>query len=237
MNLFNNPDLDSRVRKIKSKIDSATSLNNIENVSENGIPIAKHLLDETIDDLNYIKSQVGENNENYIEVAEAIALAASGCVKFPISFLGILTQASDFRQDQNLVSDTKRKLNEATKLMAIITALPMKYESRQLVNQVNLMISNTESKVSGVITNTGSKASGAGGCYIATFAFDDYNSKEVLFLRHYRDDILNNTFFGRAFISLYYSVSPKLVRVLKRIPKSKSISQKIILSIIKILKK
>ena len=226
MNLFNNPDLDNRVIAIKSKIDSTTSPSNIDNVSENGIQIAKELLDETLYDLKFIKNEVGENNENYIKVSESIALAAAGCIKFPISFLGMLTQASDFRKDRNLVNDTKRKITEATRLMGIITALPMNYEARQLVNKVNIMITNAEGKVSK-----------GGGCFVATFAFDDYNSKEVLFLRYYRDKKLRSTIFGRTFISVYYSVSPKIVLILRRIPYSKKISQKIILSLIKILKK
>lgn len=53
------------------------------------------------------------------------------------------------------------------------------------------------------------------GCYIATMAYGDYNHPQVMVLRYYRDQVLSNSFLGRAFIRLYYFVSPKLVSVLQ----------------------
>ncbi len=50
-----------------------------------------------------------------------------------------------------------------------------------------------------------------GGCYIATCVYGSYDCPEVWTLRRYRDNILAATWYGRAFIRIYYTVSPKLV--------------------------
>ncbi len=54
------------------------------------------------------------------------------------------------------------------------------------------------------------------GCYIATMAYGDYDHPQVLHLRSFRDYNLRNSISGRIFIKLYYSVSPILVRILKK---------------------
>lgn len=58
-------------------------------------------------------------------------------------------------------------------------------------------------------------ADSQGGCYIATMVYGDYNHENVIVLRKFRDNILNNYFFGRIFIKVYYRLSPKLVSLLK----------------------
>ena len=49
------------------------------------------------------------------------------------------------------------------------------------------------------------------GCYIATCVYGSYDCPQVLVLRSYRDNILQNSSSGRAFIKAYYALSPKLV--------------------------
>ena len=51
-----------------------------------------------------------------------------------------------------------------------------------------------------------------GGCYVATCVYGSYDCPQVWTLRRYRDDTLAATWPGRAFIRLYYAVSPGLVR-------------------------
>ncbi len=50
------------------------------------------------------------------------------------------------------------------------------------------------------------------GCYIATAVYGSYDCPEVWVLRRYRDNKLDETAFGRAFIKFYYSVSPTIVK-------------------------
>ena len=52
-----------------------------------------------------------------------------------------------------------------------------------------------------------------GACYIATCVYGDYNSPKVAVLRRFRDITLSRTWYGRAFIRMYYTISPKLVEL------------------------
>lgn len=50
------------------------------------------------------------------------------------------------------------------------------------------------------------------GCYIATCVYGSYDCQQVLTLRRFRDGVLARSRLGRAFIRVYYAVSPALVR-------------------------
>ena len=50
------------------------------------------------------------------------------------------------------------------------------------------------------------------GCYVATCVYGSYDCPQVWTLRRYRDETLGSTWYGRAFIKLYYAVSPTLVK-------------------------
>lgn len=50
------------------------------------------------------------------------------------------------------------------------------------------------------------------GCYIATAVYGSYDCPEVWTLRRFRDNTLDRTWYGRAFIRAYHAVSPTLVR-------------------------
>ncbi len=50
------------------------------------------------------------------------------------------------------------------------------------------------------------------GCYAATCVYGSYNCPKVWVLRRYRDTTLSHNCFGRAFIKVYYAISPTLVK-------------------------
>lgn len=50
------------------------------------------------------------------------------------------------------------------------------------------------------------------GCYVATAVYGSYDCPEVWTLRRYRDNTLATTWYGRAFIRIYYATSPTLVK-------------------------
>lgn len=52
----------------------------------------------------------------------------------------------------------------------------------------------------------------AGGCYVATAVYGSYDCPQVWTLRRYRDNTLAETWYGRAFIHTYYTISPTLVK-------------------------
>ena len=51
------------------------------------------------------------------------------------------------------------------------------------------------------------------GCYIATSVYGSYDCPEVWALRRYRDRFLAERWYGRAFIKLYYAISPTMVKL------------------------
>lgn len=61
------------------------------------------------------------------------------------------------------------------------------------------------------IPSTESKKSQSG-CYVATCVYGSYDCPEVWTLRRYRDYTLAETWYGRAFIHTYYSISPTIVK-------------------------
>jgi len=62
-------------------------------------------------------------------------------------------------------------------------------------------------------SSTGSSSKSSGGCYIATCVYGSYDCPQVWTLRRYRDNVLAESIWGRAFIRFYYAVSPRLVKV------------------------
>jgi TPR repeat protein len=55
--------------------------------------------------------------------------------------------------------------------------------------------------------------SSIGRCYIATAVYGSYDCPQVWTLRRYRDNALASNFFGRAFINIYYTISPTIVKI------------------------
>ena len=62
-------------------------------------------------------------------------------------------------------------------------------------------------------SSSSSSGSGGGGCYVATAVYGSYDCPQVWVLRRYRDYVLMENPLGRAFVRLYYAVSPTLVRL------------------------
>jgi len=52
-----------------------------------------------------------------------------------------------------------------------------------------------------------------GKCYVATAVYGSYDCPQVRMLRNYRDNTLSVTWYGRAFIYVYYATSPTLVKL------------------------
>lgn len=62
------------------------------------------------------------------------------------------------------------------------------------------------------LSNIEEKPKNSGGCYVATCVYGSYDCPQVWTLRRFRDNTLAETWYGRAFIHVYYAVSPTLVK-------------------------
>ena len=65
-----------------------------------------------------------------------------------------------------------------------------------------------------------------GGCYVATAVYGSYDCPQVWTLRRYRDYTLVKTWYGRAFVKTYYTISPTLVKWFGETSWFKSIGRK-----------
>lgn len=74
----------------------------------------------------------------------------------------------------------------------------------QLATQILQMENGNQSNNGG--------GSSSGGCYVATAVYGSYDCPEVWVLRRFRDLCLTETWYGRAFIRVYYAISPTLVK-------------------------
>jgi len=63
-------------------------------------------------------------------------------------------------------------------------------------------------------------------CYVATAVYNSYDCPEVWTLRRFRDDCLDETWYGKLFIKVYYFVSPKLLKVFGNNKKFKAFVRK-----------
>jgi len=65
-----------------------------------------------------------------------------------------------------------------------------------------------KSTTSSTTTTTDSSS----GCYVATAVYGSYDCPEVWTLRRFRDFTLDETWYGRLFIKVYYATSPSFVK-------------------------
>jgi hypothetical protein len=77
------------------------------------------------------------------------------------------------------------------------------HEARRVQKQRGQYAAPTQEARSGP-----SKAAKSGGCFVATAACGDPLAPEVIFLSAFRDSVLLQSRIGRAFVRLYYGVSP-----------------------------
>ena len=108
------------------------------------------------------------------------------------------------------------------------------YKERKAVYDEILRIANA--RAGGGSTNTSSSSSGSpttSSCYVATAAFGTPWASEINKLRAWRDNVLVNRFWGRAFIRFYYTVGPYLAKLVRKSEILKAISRKIIYQIIR----
>lgn len=89
----------------------------------------------------------------------------------------------------------------------IIEDIRKKAEAAHLITNVKAIETASENS-----HNSLSAGRGGGGCYVATAVYGSYDCPEVWVLRRFRDLCLSQSWYGRAFIRIYYAISPTLVK-------------------------
>lgn len=72
------------------------------------------------------------------------------------------------------------------------------------------------------------EATGASGCFIATAAFGSYDQVEVVILREFRDEILEQSTIGRNLIRFYYATSPRIAGLISKSEMARSLTRSLI---------
>lgn len=96
--------------------------------------------------------------------------------------------------------------------VTFLNTYPRAYNLDYRTNLTNRLNNEIRQKDPTYVAPTTPTTSGSGCCYVATAVYGSYDCPEVWTLRRFRDDTLARTWYGRAFIHLYYAVSPTLVK-------------------------
>lgn len=67
------------------------------------------------------------------------------------------------------------------------------------------------------------RSSQSSGCFVATAAFGSSQTWQVEILRRWRDQHLLSTPFGRAFVDIYYRLSPPIALMVRRHPQLRTV--------------
>jgi hypothetical protein len=104
-----------------------------------------------------------------------------------------------------------RQHRAALKLAEFCKAAPS--VGKKIVQQAQdfLKVSKNPVVIKNLIKQAGFKK---GGCFIATVAFQSPFASEVVWLQAFRDQVLEKSWPGKAFISTYYLISPPIARFL-----------------------
>jgi hypothetical protein len=73
------------------------------------------------------------------------------------------------------------------------------------------------------------------GCFVATAAFGDVNSHQVVTLRSFRDEVLLHSRIGRAVVRIYYFVSPTIATHIEGSPSRRAVTRAALERIIRLL--
>jgi hypothetical protein len=73
------------------------------------------------------------------------------------------------------------------------------------------------------------------GCFVATSAFGDVNSYQVVTLRSFRDEVLLHSRVGRLAVRIYYCISPTIAAHIERSPSRRAVTRAAIERIIRLL--
>jgi len=211
--------------KLKDIIDAFES-------RKDTISNAKQLIISTKTNLTNVKTILGLNDELYLGLSTRIASDAQNMIINEInSMQSVISNTFDNSRKLTSILLLKEKVNEAWEVTTMIGNMDIVPDFRSRYNTNKSSLSSLKSQLSNIGASSPSSGSSSGGCYIATMVYGSYDHPQVIVLRRFRDNVLDNNCVGRQFVKFYYKHSPSLVEKLKE-NKTINKSIKVILNII-----
>jgi hypothetical protein len=95
--------------------------------------------------------------------------------------------------------------------------------------RINKILDKPIEKTDISVLKSGSNNNKSEGCFIATACYGDYDAPEVIILREFRDDVLDQTRFGKILIKTYYTISPIIAKIISQSDNLKDRTRKFLL--------
>ena len=172
---------------------------------------ATTLLMESKGVLEELAKALGKSDELYLNICTRVAGDALGmCVTEVNKAQEAVGRASDYARRDRIV-ELKGVVTLACRVITLIGSMDLRPDFKKRVQENSDTLYSLESQLKGA---GGGSAGKKKACYIATAAYGDVDHPRVEHLRHFRDEVLERSVAGRAFIRFYYAVSPALARKL-----------------------
>jgi hypothetical protein len=255
-----------REKQNKIKIDLEALLGIIEEFEDfsNTIQNATNLINRAKPKLNNIKSILGASDDLYLKLSTRIVGDAQSFIIAEVNAAQDNLQIKIMNDRLGTLRMLERVFSQAWTVTNQIATLDMEYDfkvnrfnkNREALKKLCEQIGVSTSSVYSIPTRTSSSTtntrpssnisqgtsykptstSSNSGCYIATMAYGDYDHPQVMILRHFRDEVLDKSTFGKWFIKTYYHYSPRLVEKLKNQKTVNIIIRKALNQFIKLIK-
>jgi hypothetical protein len=240
-------------------------LEKFQNLSDT-VANAKDLVDSCKPRLANIKNTLGALDDFYLKISSAVVGNAQGMLVSAVNdaqegfkkyqelggiHLPLFRDLHDAETNRmidklNIVSldGLSKIVNSAYDVTTSMQTMDMLSNLKQSFQNNREALGNIRSQINSAIigsisssTSSGSRSSsGSSGCYIATMAYGNYDHPQVMILRQFRDDVLDQSAFGKWFIKIYYYYSPKLVEKLKNKKTINNLIRKALNQFIKLIK-
>ena len=218
-----NGEIANKANEIKNCLSTTLlAIGNIADAAEK-----KSALLEVMNSVVKVAGFLNSASINFYKTLPLISKNPADKMQRTILIAELLFVMGDGLKNNGLVSNAVQIYKDAIALVETETLLSMEMKWPQeylpVINRVDVAAEfirqsepsylskreNSKRNIENTKTNNGNNK---GGCYVATCVYGSYDCPQVWTLRRYRDDILAAKWQGRAFIKVYYAISPTLVK-------------------------
>ena len=199
------------------------------------------LLDATKRHLQSIKDKIGATHSYYLKLSTQVVGLAMGNIIGEVNdnqkLLMSASQSSPQTKTAIIRINLKPVVDNAWNAFQKMDTFDMESDFKQnKYNPNRTSLRDIYIQLQSMGGNDGGTGGGGGGCYIATMVYGSYDHPQVMVLRGFRDEVLQQNPFGRAFVKFYYRYSPTWVEHLKNKKRINDFIRKILDGFIKIYK-